>query len=397
MISAAYPPNKGGVATHVANLAHGLLRRDNSYVYVLTSREDTQRPTRTIYRNDRLTVWKMDVKNVANFSGRRAPFEDLLGFVLPKWRDIRPDIIHAHDLDSVQIGCTLKAGFGTPLVATMHRAPNPWRRERFAEEPKDCYVEAIRFYRFADAVVVPSRASRDVLVDQGFKKSKIHIVPHGVGIKYLTSFRSLPELLRSLRLAPDVQLVLCPVRADTHKDPSTFVRAASILRKQAGPGKLMFLLTCDRTDVEYQGLHALAMSGGLHVGKDILFRSFERNEMPTLYRRSAVCVVPSRRESFGQTVLEAFVFRAPVVAANTSSLKEIVSNRRNGLLFTDGNPEDLANQISRVLSSESLADGLRVGGLRSVTRSYDAARMVSRYENLYRQTTRSTKRKVPQK
>lgn len=382
-LSAAYPPNQGGVATHVANLAQGLVRREGFQVFILTSTEGTDRNTEKDYKNGPLVVWKRPIIPIPNYSGRRAPYGDLLEFMLERWSEIRPDVIHAHDFDGVQLGCMLKAAFRVPLIATIHRAPNPWRDIKYAENSKDCYLEAMRRYRFADALVVPSRASRQVLVDQGFKTSRVKTIPHGVRTKYLASFTNHPRLLELVGIPSDATLILCPVRADSHKDPWTFVRAASLLHRRAS-GRLVFLMTCNNTEDEYRGLAALASSGGLVIGRDIIFCSFERGHMATLYRRASVCVVPSRRESFGQTVLEAFVYGVPVVAANTSSLREIVVNRRNGLLFTDGSHDELATQVERILSSGELAATLRMDGLKCVQTKYEAETMIDRYERLYR-------------
>lgn len=392
-ISAAYPPNRGGVATHVANLAQGLVRRQGFALFVLASTEDTSRVTPKTYRNGPLVVWKRVVEPVANFSGRRAPFDGLLKFILDQWPEVRADIIHAHDFDSVQIGSMLKAAFRKPLVVTIHRVPIPWRHEKHTEDPKDCHLNAIRFYRFADCLVVPSEASRQVLTEQGFKRRSVRVIPHGIRAKYLASFSDRPDILDRLGITPEAKLILCPVRADPHKDPWTFVRAASLL-KRSTTQRLVFLVTCDKSQHDYASLEALAVAEKLEVDKDILFRSFYPAEMATLYRRTTVCVVPSRRESFGQTVLESFVFRTPLVAANTTALKEIVVHGRNGLLFTDGSHDDLAAQVLRILDSTTLASDLTREGLRSVLERYDAEKMVDRYQRLYRGlvSQKSTKR-----
>jgi len=90
-------------------------------------------------------------------------------------------------------------------------------------------------------------------------------------------------------------------------------------------------------------------------------------------------------------VLEAFVFRTPVVAANTTGLKEIVRHGENGLLFTDGDYEDLAKQIRAVLERPGLADKLRGNGLEEVMRRYNAERMVARYRRFFRSVLRRDK------
>lgn len=54
-----------------------------------------------------------------------------------------------------------------------------------------------------------------------------------------------------------------------------------------------------------------------------------------------VVVVPSRFEGFGLSAAEALAMGKPVVASNVFGLKEVVSDGQSGLLFENGNSDDL--------------------------------------------------------
>jgi glycosyltransferase involved in cell wall biosynthesis len=54
-----------------------------------------------------------------------------------------------------------------------------------------------------------------------------------------------------------------------------------------------------------------------------------------------VVVAPSRFEGFGLSAAEAMAMGKPVVASNVFGLKEVVSNDQTGLLFENGNSNDL--------------------------------------------------------
>lgn len=66
-----------------------------------------------------------------------------------------------------------------------------------------------------------------------------------------------------------------------------------------------------------------------------------------------VVVVPSRFEGFGLTAAEALVMGKPVVASNVFGLKEVVSNRITGLLFENGNSEDLYLKLKNIIEDTS--------------------------------------------
>ncbi len=72
----------------------------------------------------------------------------------------------------------------------------------------------------------------------------------------------------------------------------------------------------------------------------------------TLFSASDVVVVPSKQESFGQVAVEAMACGSPVVAFNTSGLKDIVEHKVNGYLAEAFNAQDLAKGIQFVLSND---------------------------------------------
>ena len=74
IISAAYTPDSGGVATHVVNLVSGLVKYfEDISVDVLTLRKSG-----LLYKKDpkgRLVEWKLDRQMIPEFNGRRVIFE----------------------------------------------------------------------------------------------------------------------------------------------------------------------------------------------------------------------------------------------------------------------------------------------------------------------------------
>lgn len=62
--------------------------------------------------------------------------------------------------------------------------------------------------------------------------------------------------------------------------------------------------------------------------------------------RAAYVIVPSTGiESFGLVAIEAFACGTPVIASGHGGLREIVIHRKNGLLFSPGDSEDLAQAL----------------------------------------------------
>ena len=83
-----------------------------------------------------------------------------------------------------------------------------------------------------------------------------------------------------------------------------------------------------------------------------------------LYNAAEVFVFPSLEEGFGLPPLEAMACGTPVIAANNSSIPEIVGDA--ALLFNARNPSELKDLILRVTENESLRKELRLKGLQKV-------------------------------
>jgi glycosyltransferase involved in cell wall biosynthesis len=84
------------------------------------------------------------------------------------------------------------------------------------------------------------------------------------------------------------------------------------------------------------------------------------SELSHIYKAADVFVYPSLYETFGHPPLQAMACGTPVVAANCSSIPEVVGDA--ALLVNPRSPEDIANSIRAVISNRSLADDLRLRG-----------------------------------
>jgi glycosyltransferase involved in cell wall biosynthesis len=73
-------------------------------------------------------------------------------------------------------------------------------------------------------------------------------------------------------------------------------------------------------------------------------------------------VIPSLYEPFGIVGLETLAGGAPLIAARTGGLAELIDGTGAGLLFEPGNAEELAQCIERVLGNRQLADSMRARG-----------------------------------
>ena len=106
--------------------------------------------------------------------------------------------------------------------------------------------------------------------------------------------------------------------------------------------------------------------------------------LAVLYSAADVMVVPSIRESFGQTASEAMACGTPVVAFGATGLLDIVDHKINGYLATPYEPEDLANGIAWLLSLDEAGNKVISSNARDkAEKAFSIELMVKKYIELY--------------
>jgi glycosyltransferase involved in cell wall biosynthesis len=101
-----------------------------------------------------------------------------------------------------------------------------------------------------------------------------------------------------------------------------------------------------------------------------------------VYSSADVMVVPSRFESFGQTASEALACATPVVAFNTSGLKDIVIHKSTGYLAEPFSVDDLSNGIVWTLQNNA-NNKLGITGRKFVENNFSTKVVLGKYISIY--------------
>ena len=89
-----------------------------------------------------------------------------------------------------------------------------------------------------------------------------------------------------------------------------------------------------------------------------------------LYRNTDIFIFPTRRESFGNVILEAMSYMVPVIATDEGSIPEILDNGNAGVLFQKQNPADLAEKLIYLIGSEEKRKEIGQNGYRRFLSMY---------------------------
>ena len=102
------------------------------------------------------------------------------------------------------------------------------------------------------------------------------------------------------------------------------------------------------------------------------------------YERAALVVVPSLGEGFGMTALEAAERGRAVIASDIGGLREIVEDRRTGLLVPPGDPDAFAAAIVELAANGALASEMGRAARERALREFSLDRCADRIDALYR-------------
>jgi len=101
------------------------------------------------------------------------------------------------------------------------------------------------------------------------------------------------------------------------------------------------------------------------------------------YSAADVMVVPSRQEAFGQTASEAMACGTPVVAFETSGLKDIVDHQQNGYLAEPYDTYDLGKGIAWVLADPARLTKLSRAAREKAVDRFALENVARQYVDLY--------------
>lgn len=247
---------------------------------------------------------------------------------------------------------------GTPAVLTAHDMAIYRHPEWFpGGQALSVRVVVPRSMHRADAIVaVSASTAADVAELFGVERSRLEVVPEGVGPRY----RPLPpEALEEARarLRLPGRFVLFMSTIEPRKNLITLLEAWSRMRDRPPlvvAGAWGWRCEDVRARIERLG------SGVLPLGP------VAPEDLPALYNLATCLAHPAWYEGFGLTPLESMACGTPVVASSASSLPEVVGDA--GLLVAPADVAGWTGALERLCEDTALQGDLRRRGLERAAR-----------------------------
>jgi glycosyltransferase involved in cell wall biosynthesis len=110
------------------------------------------------------------------------------------------------------------------------------------------------------------------------------------------------------------------------------------------------------------------------------------DDVESLIADSAVVVLPSYREGTPRILLEAAAMAKPIVATDVPGCREVVEDRKNGLLVPVKNASAIADALEILLNDRGLREKMGKAGRQKMLSEFDTRAVIASTLKIYNQT-----------
>ncbi len=196
---------------------------------------------------------------------------------------------------------------------------------------------------------------------------------------WLPEKKDAPKSMKPARriLSPDMPIKLCIVGSLSRgKRQHEIIRTLPLLRHKYPQIRLD--IVGDGSQDYIDELKELCVEYGL--SNSVFWPGYVDN-VSEIFKHFDISIVCSRNEAFGRVVVESMAAGCPVVAANSGGIPEIITHGKNGIMYTSGDHDELAQQITKLITDKELYSRVVKNG---IVDSYDRFSRKTLGNNIYR-------------
>jgi len=283
------------------------------------------------------------------------------------------EVLHVHDLPLVKTALIVGDKFGVPVIADLHEnfpeAIKVWSRHHPLEE-KLLY----NIWRRYEKTVLPRVKHIIVVVEEMKKRIKqygllnenITVVSNTKSVTFYKDYRLNYDVMEKYK---DKFVVSFIGGAAPHRGLDTAIEAMKYAKEKIR--ELKFLIVGWGKDKYITNLKKQVKK--LHLEDTVEFIGTQpRNELPTYYNLTQIGLIPfhvspQTNASAPHKIFEFMIFKIPVIVSNCVSLIRIVHQSNAGLVFEDGKPESMAQQLIHLYFNKPLRQTMGFNGYKAAT------------------------------
>ena len=226
-------------------------------------------------------------------------------------------------------------------------------------------IERITF-KECDYAFILSRRAGEILIQKGYRKG-MRVSPNGVDTQIFRKM-DVSDLRRSLGIGKNEFVIGYVGRLMQMKGLDTLLKAFSIVHKDdacAVPIRLLIVGSGDYRD------KMLSIASRLGISeKMILVDAVPAADVPRYINCMDTLVLPSITtpgwvEFFGRVLVEAMVCNVPVIGSSSGEIPNVIDDA--GLVFQEGNAEELRDRLTLLIRDHDLRQSLTKKGFERAT------------------------------
>ncbi len=237
--------------------------------------------------------------------------------------------------------------------------------------------------RRAYSTVAHTGPERDWLVARGAPSDRVRVIPEGIDPGRARGARG--RFRASRGLPADGVLVTFLGQLAEHKGVGELVKSFPALLHSRPDAWLVIAGAPTPYAPRLRSL--LASLPEAARSRALLIENVPDQDKPDLLADSDVFASPSRYESFGLTVLEAWANDLPVIAGDSPAMRWVVGAA--GVLVPPGDPAKLAEALVRLACDEGVRRELAAAGRDRLERNFTLDGVVDAYLDLYLEAARA--------
>lgn len=351
----------GGGERYVADLTRALTARGHNLFAAL-------RPRSPLIRHLQLPPEKILTLPLRNALDVQSAHE-LERFV----RRQRIEVVHAHMARDYSLAAyATRRNPQTKFIATRHVLFQLNRLHRHT------------LSRATRVIAVSAAVAKELRSQRILNENQIALIPNGIDVDRFARARAgfdRAQFLRSIGLPPDCRLVGSIGELRILKRHDDFIRAAAMIVSKFPETHFVLagLDTSASGEVRKQ-LAKLVVELGL---KDCFYFLGWLDDAERLLCAMDVFVSASETESFGLAIVEAMAAATAVVATATEGAREVIEDRKTGLLAPIGDIERIAEEVCELLADSNRRREIGTRAQDAANTRFSLKRMVNEIEKIY--------------
>jgi glycosyltransferase involved in cell wall biosynthesis len=236
----------------------------------------------------------------------------------------------------------------------------------------------LKHYRHAHAWVGNTQGICDYMVRNGLPAARIAHIGNFVDIPAISSPQQLADQRRRLAIPKDALVLVTVGRLHPVKGFEDLLAALAMLEPTLDHRPLVLVIVGDGP------LSATLRSYAdqLGIGGRIRWTGWQPDPHP-YYQLADLFICPSRHETLGNVILEAWAHGRAVLSTQTAGALELIAHGEDGWLVPPQQPGALADNIRLLLGDESLRQQLAANGNRTLAARHGEEVIIHQYLNWY--------------